>query len=98
MTTAQSTAQKCQTEYTLLSGPSAVFYPEPVTMLVGLEDEPDGSLRVYLGARYKGIYLRVPAGEESQREFRRAWNSGGHVFMAPVPSADVLHREVRDGD
>jgi len=65
---------------------------EPVTLLVGLEDAPDGVLKVYLGARWKGLHLRVTDPEE-QDTFRRAWGSGGHVWMWPIPPAETIHSD-----
>ncbi len=64
---------------------------ESVTLLVGLdEDGPDGALKVYLGARYKRVHLLVT--DEAEKEnFRRAWGTGRHVWMWPVPSQDDLY-------
>ena len=78
-------------EYTLTSSPVDAMF-RPVTLLVGLEDEADGALRVYLGARYKGIYLRLAADDPAQDDFRRAWDRGGHCWMYPIPDANLLHR------
>lgn len=80
-------------EYQLSTMPplGAIFGTEPATLLVGLdEDGPDGALKVYLGARYKRVYILVS--DEAEKEtFRRAWGTGGHVWMTPIPADDLLH-------
>ena len=75
--------------YTLSSLPTFV---EPVTLLVGLENGPEGALKVYLGRRSKGLHLLVTDPDE-QALFRRAWATGGHVWMWPLPPADAIHAE-----
>lgn len=62
-----------------------------VTLLVGVEDQPDGKVRAYLGARWKGIYVLVDA--EEAAPFRQAWASGQHIWMAPIPPSELLHRD-----
>lgn len=77
-----------EVEYRLSGIPPLVG---PCTLLVGLDECEDGSVKAYLGARWKGIYLHVePEGAE---DFRRAWGSGGHVWMYPVPPADLLCKD-----
>jgi hypothetical protein len=78
--------------YNLSSLPPAgsFFGAEPVTLLVGLGDAPDGALKVYLGARWKGLHLLVTDPQE-QETFRRAWGTGGHVWMWPLPPAEAIH-------
>lgn len=80
--------------FTLSSMPpmAAFFGAQPVTLLVGVEDGPDGTLKAYLGARYKGIYVLVVDPEE-QETVRRAWGSGGHIWWSPVPSQELLHKD-----
>lgn len=82
-----------QATYNLSSLPpvGAFIGVEPVTLLVGLEDESDGALRVYLGARWKGLYIRVTE-PEAQDQFRRAWGAGRHVWMWPLPDASEIYR------
>lgn len=77
--------------YELSSSPVFAFLHDPVTIVVGVEEQPDGAWRVYLGHRAKGIYLLLEAAEAEP--FRRAWASGGHVWMAPIPPADLLHSD-----
>lgn len=74
--------------YTLSSLPPLVG---DCTMLVGLDEVGDGSVKAYLGARYKGIYLHVCP--EDAETFRRAWDTGRHVFMWPIPPADLLLKD-----
>lgn len=54
-----------------------LLYPD-AALIVGVEDDADGSLRVYLYARWKGIHTHVDD-EAAKDAARRAWNSGGHV-------------------
>jgi hypothetical protein len=79
--------------YSLSSVPplTSLFGVEPVTLLVGVEDDPGGGIRAYLGARWKGVYLHVTE-PDAVEQFRRAWGSGGHVWMSPVPPPDLLHK------
>jgi hypothetical protein len=60
-------------------------------LVVGLDDGPDDSLKVYIGARYKGRYLLVddPA---AQRVIRDAWAGMGHVLI-PLPREDQIHQD-----
>jgi hypothetical protein len=51
------------------------------TLVVGVEDDPDGSLRMYVGRRSKGIYAIVDDPAEQDR-LRSAWGSGGHLLTA----------------
>lgn len=80
--------------YTLSSMPT---FGEAVTMIVGYEPQDDGAVRVYLGARHRGLYLLVTDPEE-QDFYRRGWESigfGHHCWMWPLPPADLIHREER---
>lgn len=61
------------------------------TLLVGLEDQDDGGLRLYLGHRADGLYV-VLDDEAAKVQARRAWAVGGHVTI-PVPPADRICRE-----
>jgi len=57
-------------------------------LIVGIEDDTDGSLRVYVGARWKNIHTHVED-EGTKREVRNAWGGAhGHV-VADIP-ADAL--------
>lgn len=80
-------------EFNLSTSPVDAMF-RPVTMVVGVEDDPDGGLRVYLGARYKNIYLLVD--EAAKDSVRRGWGAGGHLWLWPIPPADILHREAKD--
>jgi hypothetical protein len=85
------------TEYTLSALPpiGSFIGVQPVTLLTGIEDDPSGGLRVYLGARYKGLYMLVEDAAEKDI-FRRAWSSGApHTWMWPLPPAEAIHREPR---
>jgi hypothetical protein len=77
-------------DYELNSSP--VFAPwGPVTLLVGVEEQLDGRVRAYLGARWKRLYLLLDAAEAEP--FRRAWATGQHIWMRPVPPAELLHHD-----
>lgn len=72
--------------YTLSSIPP---FAGDCTLLVGVEEQEDGSVKAYLGARHKGVYLHVHADEAEG--FRRAWRSAsGHIWLYPVPPRDLL--------
>lgn len=65
----------------------------PVTLLVGVEDDPDGGIRAYLGARYKRIYVHV-TDPEAVEQFRRAWGYPmGHTWLWPIPPPEALTKE-----
>ncbi len=87
------------TEYSLSSMPplTAIFGASPATLLVGLEDDTDGTLKVYLGARYKRTFVRVTEPTE-QDAFRRAWGSGSaHIWLSPIPPAELLEQDPPTG-
>lgn len=51
-------------------------------LVVGLEDDTDGSVRVYLDHRWRGIHTHVKDAQAVER-VRRAWASSyrsGHLF------------------
>lgn len=63
------------------------------TLVVGLEDEPGGMLRVYVGHRSEAIYTLIDASHaEAQRALRNAWARGGHVVI-PCPPAGCLYHD-----
>lgn len=66
----------------------------PVIWITGIEDRPNGAMRVYVGPRYKGRYF-LP--EPDEREpIRRAWGCGGHLWMHPDSLEDrPIFREGR---
>ena len=55
-------------------------------LIVGLEDDPDGSLRVYLDARFRGIHTHVD-NEEAKAEVRRAWSGAMSHITTRVPDS-----------
>lgn len=63
-------------------------------IVTGLQDEPDGALRVYIGARYKQIFVVIrpdtDEGQEAQRVLRQAWATGGHVLI-PLPDPEAMN-------
>jgi hypothetical protein len=98
LTSTSAQKQGGQTTYTLSSMPplGSFMGTEPVTMITGYEPQDDGTVKVYLGARHKGLYLLVTDPEE-QEFFERGWNSimnGHHCWMWPLPPADAIHCDV----
>lgn len=61
------------------------------TFLVGLEDQADGGLRLYLKHRSLGLYS-VIYDEAAKDDVRRAWDGGGHVTV-PVPPVGCVYRD-----
>ena len=83
------------TAYTLSGIPplGAFIGATQVTLLTGIEDDPSGALRVYLGARYKGLYMLIEDAE-AKDTFRRAWGSGApHTWMWPLPPAEAILKD-----
>ena len=68
-----------------MSGDITPLLTGGLSLLVGLEDDEDGSLRVYLGRRWTGIHTHV-ADEDAKRELRRVWGQGrGHALVTTPP-------------
>jgi hypothetical protein len=63
-------------------------------LLVGVEDNGDDALRLYLDSRHRGVYALV-YDEAAKAEVQRAWASGGHVTV-PTPPADCLYSDETD--
>jgi hypothetical protein len=70
---------------------AAVFSLAPVTLLVGVEDLPDGRLFVYLGTRGRNLGV-VVADEDNIAAARAAWAIGGHVFLTMPPAEAIVNR------
>ncbi len=61
-------------------------------LVVGVEDDAEtGGLRMYLGARYKGVYAIV-TDEEDKATLRYEWDCsrGGHLSTA-IPEGECLY-------
>lgn len=58
-------------------------------LVTGVEDDPSGMLRMYVGPRYKWTYALIED-ERDKETLRRAWSGGQHV-LAPTPDADQLY-------
>jgi hypothetical protein len=62
----------------------ALFNPNTnMRLLVGVSEnlDPDGSLRIYVGARYTGIHTHTAEPEDIEK-IRRAWSGArGHQFI-----------------
>jgi len=61
------------------------------THLVGIEDQDDGGLRLYVGYRSDGIYALV-YDTDLKAEVRRMWSTG-QPCVIPTPSRDELFYE-----
>lgn len=70
----------------------AFLMPERTTLLVGVEDLPDGRTFAYLGARHLNVGVIVD-GDDNRAAVHRAWNSGGHVFLTKPPDDALFHRD-----
>lgn len=77
--------------YEITSSPVAALFG--ACLIVGVEREAD-ALRVYVGARYRGIYVVLPAGEVADG-VEAAWNGwSSHLFLRPVPPPEALFTDV----
>lgn len=54
-------------------------------LIVGLEDDADGSLRVYVDMRSTGIHTHV-SDESAKDQYRRAFGSSRHLTSV-IPSS-----------
>lgn len=59
-------------------------------MVTGVE-EARGALKVYIGARWRGLHVLVDDAE-AQTAIRRAWAHGGHCLI-PLPPAGAIRRD-----
>lgn len=59
------------------------------TLLVGVEDDPEGGIRCYLGHRASGRYCVVEDPKEIA-EIRAAWAGSRHVVV-PTPPAEFIY-------
>jgi hypothetical protein len=64
------------------------------TLLVGVEDQDDGGLRMYLGHRASGVYA-VVYDDDAKATVRRAWASRSHVTV-PIPPSGCVYLDLRD--
>lgn len=60
-------------------------------LVTGVEDDPDGMLRAYVGPRYRNQFVLIE-NESDKDELRRAWAMGGHVVI-PSPDPDQVFTE-----
>lgn len=59
------------------------------SLIVGAERSDDHDLKLYVGARYRGLYVVVPAGDQADA-IESAWRARGHLFLGPAPSSDIV--------
>lgn len=63
-------------------------------LMVGVEDDPEGGIRVYINARYLGQYVLCTNPDDINR-VRNAWGSTAqHVFM-PTPPPEMVFQDER---
>jgi hypothetical protein len=61
-------------------------------LVVGVEDDAaTGCLRMYVGARYRGIYALVED-EDAKDALQRAWHSSRHLVV-DKPPVEALYTE-----
>ena len=65
-------------------------------LIVGIEDDPDGSLRVYVDARHTGIHTHIDD-ESAKEQVRNAWASSVHL-TAPIPREALCDCEPEGAD
>ena len=61
-------------------------------LIVGVEDQPEGWLKVYIVARYKNIYCVVKDPEDQER-VRRAWGSTAMHLTMPKPEPHQVYSD-----
>lgn len=61
--------------------------------LVGIEDQDDGGLRLYLTHRARGVYALV-YDEDVKADARAKWR-GGQRVLVPTPPPDCVFKEGR---
>jgi hypothetical protein len=61
------------------------------TLLVGLDDAKDGTLKAYVGARYLGKYIEI-TDPLDRKTFRDAWASGCKVLL-PLPNPKAVRED-----
>ena len=61
-------------------------------LIVGIEDNPDGGLRVYLGHRGDGIFVIVDD-EDCIATIRQVWSGQNHCFVSKKELPETLYTE-----
>lgn len=63
------------------------------TIVVGVEDDPEtGMLRMYVGARWRGVYALIEDPED-QETLRREWADPTRILVVPKPEPDQLFKD-----
>ncbi len=68
-------------------------------LITGIEDDPKGGLRVYIGPRYESNFFIVED-DASIKQVRQKWGSGmGHLFISKdqIP-LDAIFNEASDNE
>lgn len=77
-----------------IAGSMVGLFTGDTTVLVGVEDDPDGGLRCYLGARYRGLYVIVDDPEQMEK-IRRAWAYTSSHVLFPVPPPERVFSDAQ---
>lgn len=85
-----------QSAVTVESGPFGLLAGTHC-LVVGVEDGPEGMLKVYVDARHRGLYALVEDAE-AQQAIRRAWaNTSSHLTITiPPPECLFLDSDALD--
>lgn len=65
------------------------------TYLVGIEEQDDGGLRLYLGHRADGLYA-VIYDEDVKANVRAAWAGKHAIVTVPTPPSECIYQEAPD--
>ncbi len=82
---------------TLTTNPVSVLDGN-ASIVVGCEREADGTLRLYLYARHRGLFVRVPTGGAADKA-EHLWNATttAHIYLRPAPPADAIFSDTTEG-
>lgn len=61
--------------------------------LVGVEEQDDGGMRLYITHRARGLYALI-YDEGAKAEAREAWNGGSRILI-PTPPLECVFSESR---
>jgi hypothetical protein len=67
------------------------------TLVVGVEDDAEtGCLRMYIGARYQGLYALIE-NEQAKEKLRREWAGSycGNLLIDPPPDNSLYSEKER---
>jgi hypothetical protein len=62
--------------------------------VVGIEDLPDGAVKVYIGQRWRGIYCIAEAGDAADA-IRREWSDPSRRLLIPRPPDSAIGQDAQ---